>query len=77
MPKLAMLDRPKLRLPRMRRLIKGCGLENCRMTKVIKLIRATVPRLTIRFDSSQSLRWPSSRKTCRQPRPTPSVTMPA
>ncbi|MNH20853.1 hypothetical protein D3C79_806400 [compost metagenome] len=77
MPKLAILDKPKLRLPRMRRLISGLGLENCTITKVIRLSRAILPRLTIRLDSSQSLRWPSSRNTCRQPRPTPSVTMPA
>ncbi|MOA67553.1 hypothetical protein D3C78_1947910 [compost metagenome] len=72
-----MLDKPKLRLPRMRRLISGLGRENCRITNRIRLSRATLPRLTIRLDSSQSLRWPSSRNTCRQPRPRPRVTMPA
>ncbi|MOA50601.1 hypothetical protein D3C78_1736390 [compost metagenome] len=77
MPTLAIPARPKLRLPRMRRLISGLGRDSCRITNRIRLMEAMLPRLRIRLDSSQSLRWPSSRNTCRQPRPTAMVTMPA
>ncbi|MCY1442553.1 hypothetical protein D9M71_589280 [compost metagenome] len=76
-PTLEMLDRPKLRFFRMPRLISGLGRDTWRMTNRTRLTSATLPRPTISCDSSQSLRWPSSRNTCRQPRPSPRVTMPA